>query len=111
MHAIETGLRPTFNIPEDVLRNLYYVEGKTIEEIAENYGVTKPTVIRQMDKYELKRRIPKEMFDKYHIDLNMLLSDFEHGIKNKELAKKYNCPATLIARRKYQFRKRGLLNG
>ena len=27
------------------------------------------------------------------------------------VAKKYNCPATLIARRKYQFRKRGLLNG
>lgn len=50
-----------------------------------------------------------ECKDKYKIDLDELLIDLQHGLKNQELAVKYKCTTELIATRKYRFRKAGKL--
>ena len=109
-HAITTGLRQILFIPKSELYQMYYIERKTVSEIAEKYSVTHTAVISRMDKYGMKRRTISEAHDKYHIDLNVLLEEMKSGKKNKDLSKKYGCPACLIATRRYQFRKRGILN-
>lgn len=47
--------------------------------------------------------------NKYNINLDELLIDIKSGKTNKELVKKYKCSKEIIATRKYQFRKKGLI--
>ena len=46
---------------------------------------------------------------KYSLDQESLLNDFKSGMRNIDIAKKYNCSRTLIGTRKHQFKKEGLL--
>lgn len=56
-------------LPKDELKSLYYIQGKSLNEIGEMYGVGCSTVRHLMDRYELKRRPPirqskfKELID------------------------------------------------
>ena len=43
----------------------------------------------------------------YQVD--ELISELKEGKTNKELSQKYKCPSNLIAVRRYQFRKRGII--
>jgi transposase len=79
-------------------------------QIASIYGVSVSSVRRRLNEYGIPVRTPKERNDKYHLPLAELLNDFKSGYKNDELAKKYGCTNELIATRKYQFKKKGVLN-
>ena len=82
-----------------------YVFGKTAKEISKQFNVSISTIHNIISKHKTTRREFGNYITKYNINLNQLLLDFQKNISNYELSKKYNCPANLIARRKYQLKK------
>lgn len=108
-HALKSGLKKRLFIAENELKKMYLEEKKTTKEIAEMYGVTGTTILKRLEEYGIKRRTKGEMQDKYNIPLEKLLEDLKNNERNVDLSKKYNCTKGIIATRKYQFRKRGLL--
>lgn len=60
-------------------------------------------IYRILKKHNVKRR------NKYNIDKDKMLIDFKKKLKNKEIAKKYNCRNDLVASIKYQFKKKGMI--
>lgn len=107
-HSYQTGLKKTFYISKSHLESLYR-EGLCARDIANMVGTTPTIIYGRLRRYDIERRNPSECRDKYHVPLNELLIDFQSGKSNKELSQKYNCTSQLIATRKTQFRKRGLL--
>ncbi len=102
------GLKPNYDekeIVKDILSNEY-----TPIEIRKNHNLKNRSVY-----YNICRRnnidTSKIKYNgcKYKLDLDELLEDLKKGKTNMELKIKYNCSSNLIATRKYQFRKRGLL--
>lgn len=60
---------------------------------------------RKIQKPLKRGRLKLDKRDKYGIDLEVLRHQIKNGATNKELAEIYGCPNTLIARRRYQFKK------
>lgn len=86
-----------------------YLEGMGTNHIAAKHNTCKTVVYGILKQHSIEIRSQSQCRDKYKIDLEQLLKDLKLGMKNHELAKKYNCSLDIIATRKYQFRKRGLL--
>lgn len=108
LHALESGLKKLHVIEEFELKGLYE-DGKSVVQISKELGTTPSIVYNNMKKYGIKRRKSSEYKDKYHIDLEQLKEDFVNGKTNRELSRKYKCTENLIAVRRYQFRKRGII--
>lgn len=109
-HAYNIGLHKAANIPRGELTTLYVNERKSIPQIASIYGVSTITVWKRLKQYGIPTRTTAESNNKYKLPLDELLVDLKSGKKNAELAKKYKCTSALIATRKYQFKKKGVLN-
>lgn len=86
-----------------------YHNGLSAKKIADKYKIKDYQVYSVLKKLGVKRRTHGEAMDKYGIDLNMLLIDFKKQYTNKDIQKKYKCSKEIIATRKYQFKKAGLL--
>lgn len=86
-----------------------YLNGMGTSDIAAKHNTCKTVVYGILKQHSIERKSQSECRDKYKIDLDRLLTDIRRGMKNHELAKKYNCSLDIIATRRYQFRKRGLL--
>lgn len=109
-HAIRTKL---------VTNKLDYIDHKKVIEdyqkgnhaklVAKLNGIEQHDVYNVLIHNNVDRRNMSECKDKYKIDLDELLIDLQHGLKNQELAVKYKCTTELIATRKYRFRKAGKL--
>lgn len=108
-HAINTGLIKTFFISKEDLKYLYSEKNMTICEIAKLKKTSIKSLKKYFEKYNLDLRKTGYHLDKYHIDLDILSKELKDGKTNKELAKKYSCNSNLIARRKYQLKKKGIL--
>jgi len=102
------GLKPNYDEKEvirDVLSDEY-----TPREIREKHNLKNRGVYyRIIKKYNIDTSKIKYKGCKYKIDLDELLNDFKQGISNYKLQTKYKCSKEIIAVRKYQFRKKGLL--
>ena len=81
----------------------------TLREISEKTKVGLIRLAKLLNDYGIKRRKPGYKLNKYNIDLDILLSELKDSKTDKELSEKYKCPSNLIARRKYQFKKKGEL--
>ena len=84
-----------------------YESIRNISIVAKQVGLHRQTISKVLKTNGIEIRDPKE---KYNIDLTELLDDFKNGKTYKELEKKYLCSHSILATRKYQFRKRGQLN-
>lgn len=109
IHAIETGLTPRAHISKEELGKLYTDKNMTLREISEKTKVGPIRLAKLLNDYGIKRRKPGYKLNKYNIDLDILLSELKDSKTDKELSEKYKCPSNLIARRKYQFKKKGEL--
>ena len=109
-HAIETGLKDKFYISEHELKDLYIDKRMTAAEIAELFQTTPGVILNRMRLYGIETRNRSEWKNKYSIPLGELLNDLKSGKRNIDLAKKYNCSTGIIAVRKYNFKKEGMLN-
>jgi len=107
IHAIRIGLKKVLYIPEEELIEKY--KHMSAKQIAKDYSVSICTIIRFLNKYNISKVPTSQRNDIYKINMEELLIDFRLGRKNKELVKKYNCSRDIIATRKYQFKKRGLI--
>lgn len=103
-HAYNAGLIPKNAISKEELHNLYMIKRKSISEISAITHVGYNRVKEYMKLYDIKMHIGR----KYDIPIEELKKDFESGLTNKEISKKYNCSTAIIATRKYQYKK-GLL--
>lgn len=84
-----------------------YMRGVKTHEIYEKYGGSYLAINRVIKEQGLE--IDRHRGRKYNINLDELLSEFKEGKTNAELAEKYGCSGNLIARRRYQFRKGGII--
>lgn len=84
-----------------------YINGAKSKELQEEYGITSDIIRSTLKKGGVKVDIHRGK--KYNINLETLLEEMKLGIKNEDLARRYGCPGNLIARRRYQFRKAGVL--
>lgn len=109
IHAYTTGLMKVPYINNEELKSLYIDERKSISELSEIFGVTRKTLRDRLKRLGITRRTNGEQNNKYQIPMDELLTDFRQGMKNVDLARKYACSTQIIAVRKYQFRKRGIL--
>lgn len=107
-HAIDTGLRSVYKISENQLYKLYVTDKKSAKDIAKELGITRQMVYFRLKKYGIKRRKSSD-YKKYNIPLDKMLQDFRMGFKNKEIQKKYKCSKEIVATRKHQFKKEGLI--
>lgn len=106
-HAITMGLHKysVAHTPrEEEICNLY-VQGHSSGEIAEIYGITRNSVMSTIRRNGIEVYPQGHFCNKYHIDLEELKSDFDRGIRNRDLAIKYGCSPKLIGRRKWQYKK------
>lgn len=84
-----------------------YEQSGNMSFVAKRLGMASKTVSKILKKNNVDIRDPRQ---KYNIDLDELLDDFKKGKSYKELENKYSCSHDILATRKYQFRKRGLLD-
>lgn len=103
-HALNTGLRKSYRIYEKEIIN-DYEKGMSVKGIVEKYTTCFKSVNTLLDKYGLEKRKRGTFINKYDIDLEELKDMFDNGIKNKEIANYFNTNTSLIARRKYQYKK------
>lgn len=101
-HASRCGRRGTTAMWRNMA--IDYANGHTVREITVKYGVNKTIVYSALRRFNVPLR---ERFEntKYHIPIWQLKRDFESGLSNKEIARKYKCPTSLIGRRRWQFKK------
>lgn len=107
-HALKYGRNKLNYDYRDVLYDYSY-SNLTIKEILKKHSINQSTLSYLKVKHGITRKDRKYKYIKYKINLNELLKDFKSGYKNADLEKKYNCSKDIIATRKYQFRKKGLL--
>ena len=105
---ISSGLKKQFKISEYELRAMYE-GGMSAKDIARQKQTSRMVIYNNMKKYGINRRTCGEANNKYHINPNELIEEFKKGKTNKELSREYDCPSNLIAVRRYQFRKRGII--
>lgn len=107
LYSTERGRRGFLSIEQRKELASEYINGAKSCELQKKYGVSSCVIRSTIKKYGIKPDAHRGL--KYNIDLDVLLKELRSGMKNKDLAEKYGCPSSLIARRKYQFRKAGVL--
>jgi len=103
-HALNTGLRKSYRIYEKEILDDYKI-GMSVNQIVDKYKTSFKSINHLLDKNGLKKRKRGSFLNKYNIDLEELKDMFDAGIKNKEIANYFNTNTSLIARRKYQYKK------
>ena len=108
VHAIEIGLKTVeaYENKNNVIE--MYENGCSIKEISDKYGAGNLTINKILEEADLEIRGPGFYKEKYFIDRQELVKDFEDGMRNIDIAKKHNTNRHLIGVYKYKH-KRGLL--
>ena len=87
-----------------------YINGMMSQrKIANHFNVSTTTIGKIIKSNGIDSRGTGEYKNLYNIHLDELISELKEGKTNKELSQKYKCPSNLIAVRRYQFRKRGII--
>lgn len=106
IHSVRFGNRNRLvTSDDDVNISHLYKNGATMNEIADMYDVSITVIQRSFERTKTRARNSATYRNKYGIDLIELKRLFDMGISNKDISNYYKCPKSLIARRKYQYRK------
>lgn len=109
LHAYRTGLIPSKKRTQAEEAVKMYTEGISGPKIAEHFDVKPSTIYFWLKTNGVKIRSASEAKSIYHIDQEELIKDFKNGMRNVDIAKKYNCSTGIVAVNKYNFKKRGIL--
>lgn len=110
IHAYKLGLCKTKkeNIDKDLLIEMY--KNKVgLRKLVNTFGVSRTVIYSILRENGVKIRTPSEARDKYNLNLEEIKKDIQNGARNIDIAKKYKCSTGIIATRKSQFRKEGLI--
>jgi len=96
----------SFKISKEELYEMYVVKNMRRREIADALSVALHIVNSHLKKYGIKKSSDKifEVRSIYGVKLVDIIADINAGLKNNEIAKKYNCSSGLIATRRYQLK-------
>lgn len=92
---------------EEIIKE--YIKGFLPKEILLKHNISTTILYKLLKKHNIKINGRAYYNNKYNINLEELLYDFKKGKTNKYLQNKYKCSKDIIATRKYQFRKKGLI--
>lgn len=104
-HARENGLKvyPMDKIDHNSLIKDYLTG--TTSSVCKKYGITREILYDILKMHKISRHRNA----KYSVNLEDVSKDIKSGMRNIDIAKKYNCSRGLINTRKYQMKKEGLL--
>ena len=108
-HAVRIGLRNVMQLNEECICDMYINGMMSQRKIANHFNVSTTTIGKIIKSNGIDSRGSGEYQNLYNIHLDELISELKEGKTNKELSQKYKCPSNLIAVRRYQFRKRGII--
>lgn len=111
IHGYETGLNPSnFHKNKDKILNEYISNPNVgIGTLRKKYGFSHVTLKTFLESNGFKVKSSKEIRDKYKINRKELVKDFETGMSNKEIAKKWKTNSTLIATYRHKYKKGELI--
>lgn len=99
----ETGARKSFLPTEKQKEQLQkmYEDGESCVKIAEFFNASINQIRFYIKKNNFCRKTKIKI--KYDIDYNELFDMFDKGIRNRDIAKHFNCTTGIIATRKHQY--------
>lgn len=105
-HAYETRLIESYlhEFKTDIIRE-YTTKEVSIKELSDKYKCSQISLSKMLKRQGIAVKPFKHFRDKYKIDRKELVSDFEKGLTNKQIAKKHKTNTSLIATYKYKFKK------
>jgi Mor family transcriptional regulator len=110
-HAYETGLRETnfHKYKNEILLEYITNNNIGINVLCEKYQCSHSSITKFLRSKGVRIRTNREIQNKYKINRVSMINDFEAGLSNKEMAKKYNTNGTLIATYRYKYKKGELI--
>ena len=109
IHAIESGLRKTFDVAEDVISDMYINKSMSIKQIADYFKVSRSCIEKVLRKYGISKKTLSEVKNKYNLTNEWVIEQLKHKTA-KQLALEVGCDASLIS--KYKNNKvRSVKNG
>lgn len=107
IHSCKYGKRKTSYDEKNIIED--YISGMITKDVYTKYGITKSILYLILKKNSIKLKTKSDGQNKYKIPLTELLEDFKQGLRNVDLAKKYNANSGLIGVYKSKFKKEKLL--
>ena len=103
IHALENGLRGSFDIDKQTLEYLYITKKLSGHEIADMLGVSGQVIYNKIKEYGIVKTDKSE----YGINEEWLVCQFEIGRSNKEIAEEIGCDPSLISKYKHRIKNGG----
>lgn len=109
-HAYENGLRKCglHKYKEEIIKDYVNLD-ISIKKLSEKYMCSQISISKMLKRKGIKIKPQSHFCNKYKIDRKELVSDFEKGLTNKQIANKHKTNTTLIATYKYKFKKGELI--
>lgn len=99
IHALETGLKKTFNIDKDILLDMYVNKNMSIKQISKEFNVSYNCIERMLDKHNIKKKTLSETKNKYNLTSEWVIEQLKNKT-SKQLALEIGCNASLISKYK-----------
>lgn len=101
IHALDEGLKRTFDIDKKSLEYLYLEKNMTPMEIGAIFGLSRAPIDNKLKQYGIEKR-PATV---YQIKEEWLIGQFKDGVTNKEIAEILGCDPSLISKYKSRIEK------
>lgn len=101
LHALDEGLKGSFDIDKNSLEYLYLEKNMTPNEIGKLFGLSRTPIDVKLKEYAIEKRPATT----YQIKEDWLEEQFKSGLTNKEIADTLGCDPSLISKYKSRIEK------
>ena len=101
LHALDEGLKRSFDIDKNSLEYLYLTKNMTPGEIGRLFGLSRAPIDAKLEEYAIEKRPATT----YRIKEEWLEEQFKCGLTNKEIAESLGCDQSLISKYKSRIEK------
>ena len=101
LHALDEGLKGSFDIDKNSLEYLYLEKNMTPNEIGKLFGLSRTPIDVKLKEYAIEKRPATT----YQIKKEWLEEQFKCGLTNKEIAESLGCDPSLISKYKSRIEK------
>lgn len=101
LHALDEGLKGSFDIDKNSLEYLYLEKNMTPIEIGAIFGISRVPIDNKLKQYGIEKRPATT----YQIKEEWLEEQFKCGLTNKEIAESLGCDPSLISKYKSRIEK------
>lgn len=101
LHALDEGLKGSFDIDKNSLEYLYLNKNMSPKEIGKLFGLSRTPIDVKLKEYGIEKRPATT----YQIKEEWLEEQFKSGLTNKEIADDLGCDPSLISKYKSRIEK------